>query len=63
MTRRVFLISKENPAFELEIIEFDKEREKATVRGRHGDYEVDWPGSEEVSRKRKLNYRLEVRDA
>jgi hypothetical protein len=62
MPRHVFLVSKDNPSFELEILEYDEARHKAKVRSRNGSYEVDWPGTEEVERKRRQNYRLEVRN-
>jgi hypothetical protein len=58
---RLFLVSREHPAVEFEIVKYDKAAEKIVLRGVYDEYELSFP--ESAAEKRKLNWRLEKRDA
>ena len=58
---RLFMVSRDYPSIEYEVLEFNRDTQKATLRGRLGTYKVDYPMTAEAVRKRKLNYLLERR--
>ena len=59
---RMFLVSRDTP-WEIEIVSFDKETQRAVLRGEYDEYNLPFPMTGPVAEKRKLNYRLEKRDA